>query len=112
MSDASKKKHNGRRHDKEFRIAAVKLVTEQGYTPKQAALSLGVHGGRGRKQHQQAAQKLDKGSEHRLVESLPKANAIAMGFHSLSRLASADIAQNVRFCGPGAVQTDPALLTY
>jgi transposase len=43
MSEPGKKKHNGRRHDKEFRIAAVKLVTEQGYTPKQAALSLGVH---------------------------------------------------------------------
>jgi transposase len=36
------KKHNGKRHDKQFKIAAVKLVTEQGYAPKQAALSLGV----------------------------------------------------------------------
>ena len=37
-----KKKHNGRSHDKEFKIAAVKLVTEQEYTPKQAARSLGI----------------------------------------------------------------------
>jgi transposase len=43
MSDPSKKKHNGKRHDKEFKIAAVKLVIEEGYTPKQAAASLGVH---------------------------------------------------------------------
>jgi transposase len=43
MSNESKKKHNGRRYDKEFRLAAIKLVTEQGYTPKQAAISLGVH---------------------------------------------------------------------
>jgi transposase len=43
MSDQSKKKHNGKRHDKEFKIAAVKLVTEDGYSPKQAAASLGVH---------------------------------------------------------------------
>ena len=38
-----RKKHNGKRFDKEFKVAAVKLVTEQGYTPKQAAASLGVH---------------------------------------------------------------------
>jgi len=37
-----KKKHNGKRHDKQFKAAAAKLVTEQGYTPKQAAASLGV----------------------------------------------------------------------
>ena len=43
MSHESKKKHNGRRYDKEFRLAAIKLVTEQGYSPKQAAISLGVH---------------------------------------------------------------------
>src|SRR2546427_2404733 len=42
MSDGSKKKHNGKQHDKQFKIAAVKLITEQGYTPKQAAVSLGV----------------------------------------------------------------------
>ena len=36
------KKHNGKRHDKPFKVAAAKLVTEQGYTPKQAAASLGV----------------------------------------------------------------------
>ena len=38
----NKKKHNGKQHDKEFKAAAAKLVTEQGYTPKQAAVSLGV----------------------------------------------------------------------
>ena len=43
MSDSDKKKHNGKRYDKQFKIAAAKLVTEQHYTPKQAALSLGVH---------------------------------------------------------------------
>jgi transposase len=36
------RKHNGRSHDKEFKIAAVQLVTERKYTPKQAALSLGI----------------------------------------------------------------------
>ena len=41
--DSGKKKHNGKRYDKQFKIAAAKLVTEQGYTPKQAAASLGVH---------------------------------------------------------------------
>jgi transposase len=41
--DPHKKKHNGRRYDKQFKIAAAKLVSEQGYTPRQAALSLGVH---------------------------------------------------------------------
>jgi transposase len=43
MSDQSRKKHNGKSYDKEFKTAATKLVTEQGYAPKQAALSLGVH---------------------------------------------------------------------
>ena|SRR2546421_1345001 len=38
-----KKSRNGKRHDKEFKIAAAKFVTEQGYSPKQAAASLGVH---------------------------------------------------------------------
>jgi transposase len=37
-----KKKHNGKSFDKEFKVAAVKLVSEQKYTPKQAAMSLGV----------------------------------------------------------------------
>lgn len=37
-----RKKHNGRSHDREFKMAAVKLVTEREYTPKQAALSLGI----------------------------------------------------------------------
>src|SRR5215211_5749151 len=41
-SNNDKKKHNGKRHDQQFKTAAAKLVTEQGYTPKQAALSLGV----------------------------------------------------------------------
>ena len=41
--DSGKKKHNGKRYDKQFKVAAAKLVTEQGYTPKQAAASLGVH---------------------------------------------------------------------
>jgi len=36
------KNTNGRGYDKEFKIAAAKLVSEQGYTPKQAAASLGV----------------------------------------------------------------------
>jgi transposase len=42
MNDESKKKHNGKKHDQEFKRAAVQLIEEQGYTPKQAALSLGV----------------------------------------------------------------------
>ena len=42
MSDGSKKKHNGRQHDRQFKIAAIKLVTEQGYTTRQAAVSLGI----------------------------------------------------------------------
>ena len=42
MSDGSNKKRNGIKHDRQFKIAAVKLVSEQGYTPKQAALSLGI----------------------------------------------------------------------
>jgi transposase len=40
--DADKKKHNGKRHDRAFKEAAAKLVTEQGYTPTRAAASLGV----------------------------------------------------------------------
>ncbi len=40
---SDRKKHNGKRHDREFKRAAVALVTEQGYSPKQAAVSLGVH---------------------------------------------------------------------
>jgi transposase-like protein len=40
--EAEKQKHNGKRHDRSFKEAAAKLVTEQGYTPKQAASSLGV----------------------------------------------------------------------
>ena len=37
-----KKTHNGKQYDKEFKVAAAKLVTEQGYAPKRAATSLGV----------------------------------------------------------------------
>jgi transposase len=37
-----RKKTNGKQYDKEFKVAAAKLVTEQGYTPKRAATSLGV----------------------------------------------------------------------
>ena len=37
-----KKTHNGKQYDKEFKVAAAKLVTEQGYSPKRAAMSLGV----------------------------------------------------------------------
>ena len=40
--EKERKKHNGKRYDKEFKVAAAKLVTEQGYGPKEAALSLGV----------------------------------------------------------------------
>ncbi len=40
--DADKRKHNGKRHDRAFKEAAAKLVTEQGYTPTRAAASLGV----------------------------------------------------------------------
>ena len=40
--EKERKKHNGKRYDREFKVAAVKLVTEKRYTPKQAALSLGV----------------------------------------------------------------------
>src|SRR5688572_29410674 len=43
MSAKERKKHNGRRYDGQFKVAAAKLVTEQGYTPRQAAASLGVH---------------------------------------------------------------------
>jgi transposase len=37
-----RKKHNGNAHSKEFKLSAVKLVTEQGYGAKEAALSLGI----------------------------------------------------------------------
>ena len=37
-----RKKHNGKSHSKEFKLSAVKLVTDQGYAVKEAALSLGV----------------------------------------------------------------------
>ena len=37
------KNNNGKGYDQQFKIAAAKLVTEQGYTPKRAAASLGVH---------------------------------------------------------------------
>ena len=37
-----RKKHNGKRYDRAFKVAAVKLVTERGYGPKEAAASLGV----------------------------------------------------------------------
>lgn len=40
--EKERKKHNGKRYDKEFKVAAVKLVTDKGYGAKQAALSLGV----------------------------------------------------------------------
>jgi len=40
---ARRKKHNGKQYDKEFKVAAVKLVTDKHYTLKQAALSLGIH---------------------------------------------------------------------
>src|SRR4051812_34056353 len=45
LSDAlekERKKHNGKRYDREFKAAAVKLVTDKGYGPKEAARSLGV----------------------------------------------------------------------
>ena len=40
--ESERKKHNGKRYGREFKVAAVKLVTEKGYGPKEAALSLGV----------------------------------------------------------------------
>jgi len=40
--EMERKKHNGKRYDKEFKVAAVKLVTEKGYGTKEAARSLGV----------------------------------------------------------------------
>ena len=40
--ESGKRKHNGNRHDRAFKEAAAKLVTEQGYTPRRAAESLGV----------------------------------------------------------------------
>src|SRR3954453_9332467 len=42
-ADREKKKHNGKRYDKSFKVAAAKLVTEKRYTPKEAASSLGIH---------------------------------------------------------------------
>lgn len=39
---ARRKKHNGKHYSREFKVAAAKLVTEQNYTPKQAAASLGI----------------------------------------------------------------------
>jgi len=42
MSVSNKKKNNGKFYDKQFKVAAVKLVTEEGYNPKEAAKSLGV----------------------------------------------------------------------
>jgi transposase len=39
----SGRNRNGKGYDKQFKIAAAKLVSEQGYSPKQAAASLGVH---------------------------------------------------------------------
>jgi len=40
--ERERRKHNGKRYDQEFKVAAVKLVTDKGYGPKEAALSLGV----------------------------------------------------------------------
>jgi transposase len=40
--EKERKKHNGKRYDKGFKVAAVKLVTERGYGPKEAAGSLGI----------------------------------------------------------------------
>ena len=40
--ESRRRKHNGKRYGREFKVAAVKLVTEKGYGPKEAALSLGV----------------------------------------------------------------------
>ena len=42
IGGSEKQKHNDRSHSREFKVAAVKLVTEQKYAPKQAALSLGI----------------------------------------------------------------------
>lgn len=42
INKGRKKTHNGKQYDKEFKAAAAKLVTEQGYTPKRAAAGLGV----------------------------------------------------------------------
>ena len=39
---ARRKKHNGKQYTTDFKVAAAKLVTEQGYTPKEAAKSLGL----------------------------------------------------------------------
>jgi hypothetical protein len=39
--DSDKQKYNGKRHDRAFKEAAAKLVTEQGYTPGRAASSRG-----------------------------------------------------------------------
>src|SRR5688500_1347841 len=43
--DVDKKKHNGKRHDKSFKVAAAERVTEQGYAAKAAASSPGVRVG-------------------------------------------------------------------
>ena len=40
--ERERRKHNGKRYDEEFKVAAAKLVTDRGYGPKEAALSLGV----------------------------------------------------------------------
>jgi transposase len=40
--ERERKKHNGKRYDREFKVAAAKLVTEKRYTPREAASSLGV----------------------------------------------------------------------
>ena len=40
--ERERKKHNGKRYDREFKVAAVKLVTDRGYGPKEAASGLGV----------------------------------------------------------------------
>jgi transposase len=37
-----RKKHNGKHYGREFKVAAAKLVTERGYTPKDAAASLAI----------------------------------------------------------------------
>jgi transposase len=42
LPNNDKKKHNGKAYSKEFKIAATKLVTEQGYGAKEAAASLGL----------------------------------------------------------------------
>src|SRR3954453_16709815 len=41
--EKERKKHNGKRYYRAFKVAAVKLVREKGYGQKQAALSPGVN---------------------------------------------------------------------